>query len=222
MNIEKEVFQKYKVDYSKLEEFGFKKELDNYIYTKNFLDNDFKCIVTIDKLGNVQGQVIDLNTEEEYFNLRLETLGTYVNMIKEKYKEILIDIRNNCFEENYFVYDESNLICDFIYKTYGDKPEFLWDKELNGVFRSKLNNKWYAIIMNINGKYLGKTGNIEVMNVKIDENDLDNLLKEDNIYKAYHMNKKKWISILLNENDNLNRVEELIKNSHNLVNKERK
>ncbi len=214
-----DLFKKYKLDFNKLEQFGFIKENDYYLYSKKFFDNNFKCIIKIDKLGNIEDKVIDLDTNLEYLNIKLVNGNSYVKKVQELYKEILLEIREECFIEKYFVYDLSNQICNYINNKYGALPEFLWNNSPHGVFRNKENNKWYAIIMNIDGKYCNLKGNIEVINVKINEDDLDNLLKEKGIFKAYHMNKKKWISILLDGSVDLNRIEELIDISYYLVNK---
>ena len=74
--------------------------------------------------------------------------------------------------------------------------------------------------MNMDKSKIDKgTGEIEVMNVKINPNDLDNLLKMNGIYKAYHMNKKYWITIILNDTLKDKDIIKLIDNSYNLINK---
>ena len=53
------------------------------------------------------------------------------------------------------------------------------------------------------------------MNVKVSKDEIGNLLKKDGIYPAYHMNKRNWISILLNDTlkdtEIMNRIEESYK-----------
>lgn len=219
MNLEIDLFKKYIVDFNKLIKYGFKKENDYYIYSKIFFDNSFKAIIKVNSKGNISGMVIDLDANIEYTNFRLENIGSFANTVKELYKEILIDIRNNCYKEKLYVSDYANLICDYIVNTYSDKPEFLWDKFPSfSVFRNSNNNKWYALMANINGKYFNLEGDIEILNIKIDEDKLDDLLKIDGIYKAYHMNKKNWVSILLNGIVSLNLIKELVDRSYTLIN----
>ena len=43
-------------------------------------------------------------------------------------------------------------------------------------------------------------------------------LKKEGFYKAYHMNKKSWISIILNDTLNNKEIYELIDESYNLIN----
>ena len=39
----------------------------------------------------------------------------------------------------------------------------------------------------------------EVMNVKVLPADVKNLILEEGIYECYHMNKKNWVSIILDD-----------------------
>ena len=146
--------------------------------------------------------------------------GEFVNKVREAYKSILKDIRNNCYDTKYFISNQANRITSYIDKKYGDRPEFLWNKfPRYGVFRNKYNSKWYAIIMNINlSKLDNGTGEVEIINLKLDENKVIKLLKQKGYYKAYHMNKKDWISILLNDTLTDNEIIELINESYNLIN----
>lgn len=64
-----------------------------------------------------------------------------------------------------------------------------------------------------------KSGLIEVINVKINPNDKDNLLKIEGAYEAYHMNKKSWISIILDDTLSDDLISELIDNNYKLVTK---
>ncbi len=218
MNQEKNVFKRYIVDFKKLEKYGFKKIEEKYIYEKEFLNNNFKAIITINKEGNIFGKVIDLQDNDEYFLINMNIEGKFVNKVRDNYQEILIDIRNNCFNKNNFIFNQTNRICNYIVNKYHNYPEFLWDKTPGcGVFRNNKNNKWYAIIMNIDqSKLENKKGEVEVINIKHD--DVDNLLKKKGIYKAYHMNKKEWVSIILNNTLPDDEILSLIDVSYNLIN----
>lgn len=220
MNLEQELFNKYKVDFNKLSLYGFTKELDYYVYYQNFFDNNFQAIIKINKEGIVSGTVIDLDTKLEYTNIRVENIGSFANKVKELYKEILINIRNNCFDKNLFIYDEANKICEYIINKYNDKPEFLWDKYPNFcVFRNSKNKKWYALLADIKGGIFDKIGDISIINVKIDECELENLLKIEGIYKAYHMNKKSWISIILDDTLSLDEIKKIVDKSYEIIDK---
>ncbi|MDD3238761.1 MAG: MmcQ/YjbR family DNA-binding protein [Lachnospira sp.] len=90
----------------------------------------------------------------------------------------------------------------YIFENYGVKPEAPWPKTpLHHVYRHKKNQKWFGIIMNIPRSKLGFFGEelIDVMNVKCDSDMILSLLDTKGYYPAYHMNKKHWISIVLND-----------------------
>ena len=220
MNLEKDIFKRTTINFKKLIEYGFKKEKDKYIYQKNFLNNDFQAIITIDNNENISSKIIDLQINEEYINIRTEMNGEFVNKVRESYKEILIDIKNKCTEINYFINNQTNRITKYINNKYLDKPEFLWPKFPGyGVFRNKNNNKWYGIIMNIDSSKLeNTTGEVEIINIKLKEEKIKKLLKIKGFYKAYHMNKKDWISIILNDTLKDNEIISLIDESYNLIN----
>ena len=218
MNIENEIFKRTKVNLKTLDKYGFKKADNYYVIEKLFLNNKFKAIIKINNQSNVVGKVIDLEFNEEYIGLRTKMNGEFVNLVKESYKNILIDIRNKCFETKYYIFDQSNRINKYIKTKYNTEPEFLWEKTPGcGVYKNK-NNKWYGIIMNLDySKIDNKTGEIEIINVKLDENKIKDLLNKKGFYKAYHMSKKYWITIILNDTLKDEEIFTLIDESYNLV-----
>ena len=220
MNIESEVFNKSKFNYDKLIKYGFKKKNNIYLYNKNILNDSFNVEVSINK-ETVKVKVIDLNINEEYIGYRISDLnGEFVDKIRNIIKELLEDIRDNCCLNNLFIFDQTNRIIDFVYNKYNDKPLFMFDDSPDcGVFKNMNINKWYGIIMTIDKSKLDKneSGKIEVLNVKIDTEKIKDLIKINGIYEAYHMNKKYWISIILNDTVNDELIEELICESYNNI-----
>lgn len=217
--IEDEIFKKGKINYSKLNKYGFIKENNIYTYKKK-INEEFETIITVDK-EKITGKIYDLDINEEYTNFRIKNnIGSYANDIKEKYENILKDIKNNCFDETYFALDQTNRITEYIIKKYKDKPEFPW-KKFKGycIFRNKNNDKWYAIIMNIDkSKLEKKSGETEILNIKLDEKEIKKLIKKEGFYEAYHMNKKNWITITLDDTINDEQIIKLIDNSYDMIN----
>lgn len=217
MNIENDIFKRSVVNESKLTSYGFIKDNNKYIYEKEFL-NTFKAIITVEN-NTIIGKVIDLEVGEEYISLRTNTTGEFVNKVRDEYKNILEDIKKNCFETRYFIFDQSNRVAEYIKNKYNNTPEFLWEKFKGfGVFRNTNSEKWYALIANVDySKLDNKTGEVEIINLKLDEDKIIELLKKKGYYKAYHMSKKDWISIILNDTIKDEEIEELIDESYNLV-----
>ena len=220
MNIENEIFKRCNVNFKNLEKYGFKKEKNYYLLEKNFLNNGFKAVIKVDDKGIVTGKIIDLEVNEEYLGFRTSMTGEFVNKIRDNYQDILLDIKKHCFDKNYYISNQANRINNYIKEKYHNEPEFLWDKFPGyGVYRNNINNKWFSIIMNIDlSKLDDGHGEVEIINVKLDEDKVFNLLKKKGFYKAYHMNKTDWISIILNETLSDDEITSLIDESYNLIN----
>ena len=214
MSIEYEVFKKSIVDFKLLENYGFKKEKDYYIYETNILDDSFKVIIRVNE-RNVSGKIYDLSFDSEYTLFRVEdNIGAFALTIREEYIKLLNEIKDKCFTDKYFVYNQTNRITDYIINKYDAKPEFLWEDE-NAVFKCS-NGKWFGIIMNVSkNKIKGKSEEkVEIINVKVTD---EKVLKNKGIYKAYHMNKKSWITIILDDSLIDDEIKRYIDNSFDLI-----
>lgn len=214
MSFEEEYFEKAKANLSKLIPYGFEKESTGYFYSKDFHHGEFQARIHIREDGYVYGQVIEKAFEEEYTTFRAkDAQGEFVNEIREEYEAVLKDIKDNCFSKQTYVSLQANRINQYIHETFHHEPIFKWDKEpykdSASVFEDEVNHKWYAIVMRVSRKKLDNIHDvmIEVMNVKLDPALIQDLLKTGKYYPAYHMNKKSWISIPL---DNTIPDEEII------------
>ncbi len=127
-----------------------------------------------------------------------------------------------------FASDQSNRITDLIAKEYGVAPDFPWSSEdygTAGVVRHSDTGKWFGLIMNIKRKSLaGETSEelVDVINLKIAEEDGEILRSEDGIYPAFHMNHRLWISAVLDDTLSDERVMELIGESFRLTDRKKK
>lgn len=210
--IEDTIFKKCSLSKEKLLSYGFIKEDNKYIYSKNILNDTFKVVITID--NKLTGKVIDLDFNEEYNNFRFENTGEFNSKIKNEYIDILNDIKNKCYIEKYFISNQANRITKLIYERYSDNPLFLWNDD-NGVFKNPRNDKWYGIIMHINkNKIDNEDQDVNILNVKLDKDEIVDLLKEKGFYTAYHMNKKYWITIVLDDTITDELIMDLIAKSH--------
>ncbi|MEE0775671.1 MAG: MmcQ/YjbR family DNA-binding protein [Bacillota bacterium] len=93
-----------------------------------------------------------------------------------------------------------NDIFQYAKESFGTIPEFLWRKSPNyAVLRHSNNSKWYAVIMDVPGQRLGLTDSEkkDILNVKCPPMLIDAFLNREGFLPAYHMNKRNWLSILL-------------------------
>ncbi len=89
---------------------------------------------------------------------------------------------------------------EYIFEIYSVEPDhpFAMD-DVSCVFRHGDNRKWFALTMYIPYRTLGMSGdgNVDILNVKCDPLLTGSLREKNGFRPAYHMNKDKWITILL-------------------------
>lgn len=216
MTLEEEIFKKRELDTKKLLEYGFIKNNDYLEYKKLILNNTFEIVITV-KENKINGKVIDKEFDDEYLNYRLENqTGEFVNTIRDEFVHTLEDIKENCTINKLFVNDQSNRLANLILKKYSDSPEFLFNDDTTGVFRNKNNKKWYGIILNVDyKKFYKKDGKVDIINIKLNPNKIDNLINEKGFFRAFHMNKKSWVSIILDDTVKDEKIMKLIDESYN-------
>ena len=211
MKLIDEIFKKYKLKEGNLIDYGFVFSEGVYSYNKLIHNDAFELQITILN-KNIDAKLIDKDFNEEYTLVNIESTSGFISELKKECEDILISIRNNCFYKDDFIYPQSNRISTMIKDKYNVSPEYLWDTDPGfGVFRNPNTNKWFGIIMNIpKNKIVGNDKTeIEVLNVMLKDKTLD-YLNNKGIYQAYHMNKKNWISIILDNSLNDDELMNLI------------
>ena len=126
------------------------------------------------------------------------------------------DIKEKCFILVKYNNKQALEIDNYIKEKYKIDAEFMFSKFPHfGVY--KINNKWFSMIMDIDYRLIdkNKSGQVYVINLKNDN--VENLINEKGFYKAYHMNKKYWISICLDDKVDINKIFSLIDKSFELV-----
>ena len=219
MKIEEEIFYGYILDEEKLTSFGFNYVDNKYIKEYKIHNDEFTALVTIDK-NSVNGKIIDNNFDEEFPLFRNEkVVGEFIGSLREEYKETLLKIRKACFKKVLFPDAQAVRISHYIYQTYHDEPDFPWAKyPYYAVYRNKDNNRWYGLIMNVEDNKLGKDVKGRwVINIKPPKHMFNELLKLDNIFLGWHMNKKSWLSISLSDYFPDEYIESLIDMSYSEV-----
>lgn len=202
MSIEQDIFENYQFLESKLKEYGFKKKGKKFLYETHLTNENFKVILTYEK--SIIGKIMDLDASDEYTMFRTGNIKGFAAEIRQKFVDILLDVRKNCCKNQYFKAAQARRINDYIFNQYEGVPEFLWERLPNFcAYRLKSNKKWYAILGVIPRNKVDSSAiiaeEVEVLNVKVDSKQIQEILALDGIYPAYHMNKKSWISIILDD-----------------------
>ena len=213
-----EIFKAYQFNSKKAKEYGFVENQGVWIYNSTILQGDFLMMLTV-KDGDLNFQVYDQETGDLYPQVHMESMrGTFVGSVREACLGILYQIRKACFEVQDFIFPQTKRIMTQVQEKYGNQLEYLWEKSPDtAVLRHEGNKKWYAVLMKISWDKLekGREGQVEAVNLKHDQ--VADLLSHKGIYPAFHMNKRYWISVALDDTLSDEEVLELIERSWNLT-----
>ena len=213
-----EIFNSYQFNKEKAKDYGFVENGEVWIYSCQVLQGDFFMTVSITP-DNVSFHVFDQETGDLYPQVHMESMrGSFVASIREACLEILYQIRKACFDVQDFICPQTNRIMAQVQKKYSHQLEYLWEKSPDtAVLRHEDNQKWYAVVMRIPWDKLekGREGLVEAVNIKHDQ--VADLLSKKGIYPAFHMNKRYWLSMALDDSLQDEEVLELIERSWNLT-----
>ena len=215
-----EIFKAYQFNSKKAKEYGFVENQGVWTYSSTILQGDFLMKITVED-SDLTFQVFDQETGELYPQVHMESMrGTFVGTVREACLEVLYDIRKACFEVQEFLCPQTKRIMALVREKYGNQLEYLWEKSPDtAVLRHEDNQKWYAILMRIPWDRLdkGREGLVEAVNLKHDQ--VADLLSQNGIYPAFHMNKRYWISLPLDDTLTDEKVLELFERSWFLTSK---
>ena len=213
-----EIFKSYQFNKEKARDYGFVESGEVWTYSCQILQGDFFMTVSITP-DNVSFQVFDQETGDLYPQVHMESMrGSFVASIREACLEILYQIRKACFDVQDFICPQTKRIMAQVQEKYGNQLEYLWEKSPDtAVLRHEDNQKWYAVLMRIPWDKLekGREGLVEAVNLKHDQ--VADFLSQKGIYPAFHMNKRYWLSLALDDSLQDEEVLELIERSWNLT-----
>ena len=197
-----EITRNYILNNQALIDFGFH---NNQLQVELF--DDFYAIY------QVSDQNFEVNIYEHFddelfmpFNI-ISATGQVVASLREKIEALNQQIIDHCFQAFDFK------------QAYQDQLMFPFKDEEISVLVTSENKKWYALFMKIDYNKLNPQhfGKIEIVNVKVDPTQREALIDYDHIYPAYHMNKKHWITLVLEKDMNIQQAKQLLQDSYQLV-----
>lgn len=218
-NLENE-FAKRNIDFKKLIKYGFVKSDGEYVFTTKIMDGEFEIEIVISEKEQFS-KVIDVENECEYALVDVEdSVGNFVGTVRYEYEHVLNEIIDKCTVKENFKSHQAKEIIEYVNQKYGDELEFLWEKYDDcAIWRNKQNEKWYATLMIIpesKVKNGGTEKEIEIIDLKCDKDMVGEIVDNNSIFPGYHMNKKSWITVILDYSNSTERVCELIDNSYEL------
>ena len=200
MELAERIFKNKSFDANKLLSFGFTKTDESFCYSCLIADDQFVLTVLV-KNNWVDIDVTDAFSRDKYTPIFVKNSeGSFLGDMRKEIETILSNIASDCCFEEKFISRQAKMVADYAYTKYQTTPEFLWDDE-NSVLRRDDTKKWYAAILHAKKSLFGieEKGLIEVIDFRIDPYELDKIVDDIKYFRAYHMNKKRWCTIVLND-----------------------
>ena len=184
-------FDRYTFQPEKGLAYGFEKREAGYAYQCPVLSDTFLLKVSVCDRKISFRSMIRIQETSISRSIRNSYKEIFVGQVREACHESLARIRQACFEVEEFLYPQAKRLMAYISLHYQGTIEYLWEKSPeSGAIRHRDTLKWYGVFMTIDWKKLdaGKSGKIEVLNVKSDQ--VAHFIQQKGIYPAFHMNKK--------------------------------
>ena len=166
-------FKDKKINFNRLVAFGFQASGTSYTYQTPIVDNQFLLTIT----------------------------ATNPNQLTtHAYHQVLDQIEADCMDSNVFQGAQVQAVMTHVEQTYGDQLEFLWKKfPKNAVWRRADTHKWYAALLTVQRQKLGLDGTEEVtvLDMRAQPEIVEQLVDNVTYFPGYHMNKRNWITIIL-------------------------
>ncbi|WP_314991422.1 MmcQ/YjbR family DNA-binding protein [uncultured Gemella sp.] len=208
--------EKYNFSKEQLNGFGFKDEAEKLIYRKEILDSSFLIEISFVD-SQLLVEVYDLEFDEVYSLYSVDSaVGETVQNIRQHVENLLRSILGLADQSGKI----SSEVIDYCNKYGGDHVNpFKKHPDILAFVNEK--NKWYALLSAVEYNKLNKntdiTTKVKILNLKYPTDKILDIIDNQNIFPAYHMNKKHWISIVLDKNIKLETIKELIDISYSLV-----
>lgn len=214
------IFNKLTPDFKKLSEFGFKEIGGEFSYSTEILDGQFELRVSV-KGGEVETEVCDKETGEPYTLFLIEDAGgSFVGAVRSEYESVLSEIAEKCFDKCVFKCECTQAVIGYVKNTYGGELEFLWEKfDDNAVWRRSDNKKWYGAVLTVARDKLGFSTKerVEVLDLRTDPKHIDDKVDGKKFFYGYHMNKRHWITVVLDGSVGLEEIYKMIDESYILA-----
>lgn len=211
--------EKYNLTENQLTKFGFLRDNKGLSFKKSILNNEFRVEIRV-VVETFEIEVYDNNFNEIYPLFSVDSaVGELVSNVRDEVEIIIKEILELTDNKN-AIYNE---IKKYINKKYSGtmvKP-FRSNPNIKAFVTDK--NKWYALILDVEYNKLNKDSSIEskvkIINLKHNTDHISKIINERNIFPSYHMSKKHWISVVIDNNIDLDYLKRLIDISYKLVNK---
>lgn len=197
-----DIFKGKKCNAEKMAAYGFTMKDGKGIYETGIIDGAFRLRVFVAENGDVDTDLIEIENGEPYVLYKTNASGAFVGEIRAAVEAVLADIADACCDPSVFRTNQARMVIEFVRETYGDELEFLWEKFTdNAVWRRKDNRKWYGAILTVKGRKIGLDTDkiVEIIDLRMKPENRNDILSREHYYPGWHMNKKSWFTIVLDD-----------------------
>ena len=178
--------------------FGFIRAAEAYVYRYPLYKGEYTlCVKITDNCFSVC--VYDTTTGDLYLPFFTGHSGGFAARMRQQAAQQVERIIRECF----LCYSMREKILNYVKNQYGTQAQYLWKEkerdQLSCVLRTPVSGKWYGVLMQVPARCLGMDRDtpVDILNVKGDPEDILNKVDHIRYFPAYHMNKKHWLTILL-------------------------
>ncbi len=216
-----ELFAKKKINLDRLIKYGFETTGKEYRYSCEIMQGDFLLAVIFDRNGNVETDLKESFSGEDYTLYKTDAQGSFIGRVREAITDVLTDIADKCFESSIFKFGQTMQLLAHARDTFGTDIEFPFKDHDTGILRRAETEKWYAAIITVPKSKLGIDSKqiVEIVNLHASKEDVAELLCRPNFYPAWHMNKKTWFTVILDGSVENEELFDLLDRSYRLAKK---
>lgn len=216
-----DLFSQQRGQADKLIAYGFKAIAPQYTLTQLLSVANFELTITVSLPNTVTTTVIDRDTQTPYtLYLNASSTGSFVAQVREAVLAALQAVADSCFESDVFSAPIARDLIAYVDQQHHDQLEFLWKKfPNNAVWRRANTKKWYAALLTVTPQKLRLTGDDEltVLDLRLEPDQLSQLIDQQHYFPGYHMNKQHWYTIILNGQVSLEELKQRLEHSYQLA-----
>ncbi len=118
---------------------------------------------------------------------------------------------------------QRELVLALAAERYGTEPEYLWARTPTYAVLRHPNKKWYAAVLDVPKRKLGLNSDetVDILDLQCNPGLAGSLRQQPGIFPGYHMNKEKWITVLLDGTVDMAQIEILLDMSYEIAGKKR-
>lgn len=120
-----------------------------------------------------------------------------------------------------FKSNQAHELIDYVRNQYGRELEFLWHRDPNNaIWRRGDNGKWFGGIFTVKRNKIvagSDDAMTEILNIMCAPDVIDFIVDKQKIFPGWHMNKRHWITIVLDGRMDTRQIYSLLDNSYQLA-----